>query len=158
GAELGHLTWQTSDRAENHAAIHAWLREAGLPNVVAPLRLDVLQHAMRQTFDGIYSANTSHIMSIAAVEKMFSLASLALPQGGKFLLYGPFRQGGSFNMPSNEKFHRGLREQDPSMGIRHLEFLDELAVAGDLCRQRLYAMPANNHIVVWVKQAAEKDY
>ena len=33
GSELGHLVWQTSDVAENHAGILAWLVEAALPNV-----------------------------------------------------------------------------------------------------------------------------
>jgi cyclopropane fatty-acyl-phospholipid synthase-like methyltransferase len=140
--------------AENHAAIRAWLDDAGLPDIAAPLDLDVLNAAPVIGFDGVYSANTAHIMSAAAVEKMFSLVSETLPKGGVFVLYGPFRQDGKFNAPSNAEFHRSLRRANPAMGIRHLEELDALAQAGQMRRRRLYAMPANNHIAVWIKDDA----
>ena len=45
GAALPHLRWHTSDRLQNHAGIRAWLDEAALPNVLAPLVLDVDQPA-----------------------------------------------------------------------------------------------------------------
>ena len=155
GAELGSLVWQTSDVEENHAGICAWLAEADLPNVRGPLLLDVLIDAVpSSTYDGVYSANTAHIMSFAAVEKMFSLVAAVLPEGGVFVLYGPFRQGGNFNTPSNAGFHESLRERDPEMGIRHLEDLDRLAAEVSMRRIRLYAMPANNHIAVWMKSGA----
>jgi len=155
GAALGSLMWQTSDVEENHAGICAWLAEADLPNVRAPLRLDVLTNDMPSgIYDGVYSANTAHIMSFAAVQKMFSLAAAVLPKGGAFVLYGPFRQGGVFNTPSNAEFHQSLRERDPEMGIRHLEDLDRLAADLSMHRVRLYAMPANNHIAVWMKSSA----
>ena len=40
------------------------------------------------------------------------------------------------------------------MGIRDLEALDELGASVGLIRQRLYAMPANNHLAVWDRQGA----
>lgn len=152
-AELDHLTWQTSDLEENHAGIRAWLRDAALGNIREPVVLDVLTDRVPdRNYDGVFSANTAHIMSFKAVEKMFSLVSAVLSDGGVFILYGPFRQDGEFNTASNAEFHRSLRQRDPDMGIRHLEDLDRLAEAGGMCRMRLYAMPANNHIVAWVKK------
>ena len=71
--------------------------------------------------------------------------------GGVFCLYGPFQQGGKFNTPSNAAFHEILRSRDPQMGIRDLIDLDEQGAKHGLTRQRLYAMPANNHIAVWKK-------
>lgn len=151
-AELGHLTWQTSDVAENHAGILAWLHEACLENVREPLLLDVTKDsAPVGRYDGIFSANTAHIMSWGAVEQMFSLAASALCDDGVLALYGPFRQSGEFNTSSNAEFHRSLRQTDPAMGIRHLEDLDRLATKGGMRRLRLYAMPANNHIAIWQK-------
>ena len=41
GRELPHLTWQTSEVSQNLTGIQAWLDEAQLPNVLAPLALDV---------------------------------------------------------------------------------------------------------------------
>jgi len=152
-AALSQLVWQASDVAENQAGICAWLHDARLPNVPEPLVLDVLNDdPPSETYDAVFSANTAHIMSFAAVEKMFSLVSDVLNANGVFVLYGPFRQGGEFNTTSNADFHRSLRQRDAVMGIRHIEDLDELAAQGDLERERLYAMPANNHLAVWQKR------
>jgi len=151
-AELDHLIWQTSDRNDNHETILDWLAGAGLPNVLAPLSLDVLDASFAtDTYDAVFSANTAHIMSLAAVERMFALAGQALRPGGVFCLYGPFRQNGEFNAESNASFHESLRAGDSVMGIRHLEDLDRFAATGDMQRQRLYAMPANNFIAIWRK-------
>lgn len=148
---LPHLRWQTSDVVANHATIRARVDDVDLPNLVAPLDIDVLNAAPVIGFDGVFSANTAHIMSVAAVAKMFSLVSMSLPESGVFALYGPFRQDGKFNTPSNAEFHRSLRRNNPEMGIRDLEELDAIAQAGQMRRRRLYAMPASNHIAVWIK-------
>ncbi len=151
-AELGHLVWQTSDLEQNHAGIRAWLADASLPNLREPLSLDVRTATLGgKVYDATFSANTAHIMSIAAVKKMFALVAGALQSGGVFCLYGPFRQDGEFNTSSNAEFHESLRSQDSAMGIRHLEELDEFATTGRMRRERLYAMPANNLIAVWQK-------
>lgn len=154
-AELGHLKWQTSDVPANHDGIRAWLREASLANVLEPLTLDVLTAEIPATiYDGVYSANTAHIMSFEAVEKMFSLASAVLADAGVFVLYGPFRQNGKFNTQSNADFDESLRQRDPQMGIRDIDELDRLARAGSMHRVRFFALPANNHIAVWVKDSS----
>lgn len=151
-ASLEHLTWQTSDLPECHEGIISWLAEAALPNLRKPLALDVLTTDLpSERYDGVFSANTAHIMSFTAVEKMFALVAAVLQPGGVFCLYGPFRLNGTFNAASNAGFHRSLRERDAEMGIRHLEDLDHLGDAGHLQRLRLYAMPANNYLVVWMK-------
>ena len=151
-AALDHLTWQTSDRDENLDGINAWVADSGLDNVLQPLSLDVLRvETLPDHYDAVFSANTAHIMSSAAVTKMFALVAAALDEAGRFCLYGPFREGGEFNTASNAEFHRSLRQQDPDMGIRHLEDLDRYAKAGSMQRLRQYAMPANNLLVVWQK-------
>jgi cyclopropane fatty-acyl-phospholipid synthase-like methyltransferase len=129
-----------------------WLDDAALPNVAEPIVLDVLTADLQgRYFDAVFSANTAHIMSFEAVEHMFALVSYVLREHGSFCLYGPFRQDGRFNTESNAEFHRSLRMRDQAMGIRHLEDLDALAQKGRLRRERLYAMPNNNHLVVWQK-------
>jgi cyclopropane fatty-acyl-phospholipid synthase-like methyltransferase len=153
-AALPHLHWQTSDLVENHAGIHAWVNDSGLSNLRPPLSLDVrTADIAANSFDAIYSANTSHIMGMPAVERMFELVGTALTEQGLFCLYGPFRQGGEFNTQSNADFHQNLRARDPEMGIRHIEVLDELGSHNKLRRIRMYAMPANNHLAVWQKEA-----
>lgn len=154
-AALQHLRWQTSDLRENHEGINAWVQSAGLDNLIAPLSLDVRNDTLSDgCYDAAYSANTAHIMSIESVEKMFSLLGGSLKEGGVFCLYGPFRQLGEFNTQSNAAFDQSLRARDPAMGIRDLETLDQFANTERMVRQRLYAMPANNHIAVWKKASA----
>jgi cyclopropane fatty-acyl-phospholipid synthase-like methyltransferase len=144
------LRWQTSDRKENHEGINAWLAEAGLDNVKAPLELDVEKSLqIDEKFDAIFSANTAHIMSIDGVECMFQKVGDSLLKGGKFCLYGPFNLHGEFTSDSNRNFDASLRSQNPLMGIRDLATLDEFARTNNLHRSSLYAMPANNMIAVW---------
>ena len=147
---LPFLQWQTSDLDENHDGIRAWVKGSGLSNLLPPLSLDVLTADVPSAFcDAVYSSNTAHIMSIDAVQKMFALVGSALSDSGVFCLYGPFRQEGEFNTPSNAEFHQTLRSRNPEMGIRHLESLDDYARDHNMARVRLYSMPANNHIAVW---------
>ncbi len=153
-AELPHLEWQTSDLIENHESINAWLSDSGLSNVLPPLVFDVLDADIaNHSFDAVYSANTAHIMGVAAVERMFELVGTALGNGGTFCLYGPFRQNGDFNTASNASFHQNLQSRNPEMGIRDIEDLDGFGRSHDLHRVRLYAMPANNHLAIWKKGA-----
>lgn len=152
GREMPQLTWQTSDLEENHAGIRAWLDEARLANVHDPLVVDVLTAELPPaSYDAVYSANTAHVMSLAAVEKMFELVGSVLRGSGVFCLYGPFRQNGEFNAESNAQFDAKLRGQDPDMGIRDLEELDRFARGNGLRRTQLVAMPANNYLAVWIK-------
>lgn len=152
-AAMPHLAWHTSDLAENHVGIKAWIENAGLDNVHPPLDLDVRQATLAPaSFDAVFSANTAHIMSIAAVQNMFSLVCDVLRADGVFCLYGPFRVDGAFNTASNEAFDRSLRERSAEMGIRDIEILDAFGVAGGLQRQRLFALPSNNFIAVWTRR------
>ena len=149
-ASLGHLKWQTSDRKGNLQAINTWLDAAGVASVKPPLALDILEDpSPDDQYDAVFSANTAHIMSVAAVEKMFEVVSGVLRGAGIFCLYGPFRLEGRFNSESNADFHRSLRAKDRAMGIRHLESLDEFGQANGMRRDDLYAMPSNNMLVVW---------
>jgi SAM-dependent methyltransferase len=151
-SELPNLCWQTSDLDNNHAGISAWVIESKLSNLLPPISLDVLTADVESAFvDGVYSANTAHIMSFDAVAKMFSLVGKALSPRGVFCLYGPMRQGGEFNTASNAAFDENLRSRNVEMGIRDIESLDEFGSIHGLSRERLYAMPANNHIAVWRK-------
>lgn len=152
-ANMPWLTWQTSDRPTCHVDIHSWLDDAGLDNVIAPMELDVEKpNRYDIRFDAVFSANTAHIMSIAAVERMFELVGGCLTSGGKFCLYGPFNQDGAFTSDSNRNFDANLKSQDPVMGIRDLESLHDFALANGLQQANLYAMPANNMIAVWIRQ------
>jgi SAM-dependent methyltransferase len=151
--EIPQLCWQTSDVDGNCNGINAWVRDSKLTNLLPPLSLDVLTAEVPEaSYDGVFSANTAHIMSFDAVVKMVALVGNALADDGVFCLYGPFRQHGEFNTASNAAFDENLRSRNPEMGVRDIESLDTLGSQHGLSRARLYAMPANNHIAIWRKE------
>ncbi len=149
GAASCHLTWQTSDRPENHAGIRAWLDEVALPNVRAPMVLDVGGEWPVERFDAVFSANTTHIMSWPEVEQMFRGIGRVLGPGGCFALYGPFNFGGDYTSESNARFDQSLKARDPESGIRNFEDLDDLAKANGLTFIEDIPMPVNNRTLVW---------
>jgi cyclopropane fatty-acyl-phospholipid synthase-like methyltransferase len=152
-ANLPHLQWQPSDQDENHTGIRAWLEEAALDNVFDPLSLDVRQpYWPVERVDYIFSANTLHIMSWAAVQDMFTGLGQVLARDGLLVLYGPFNYDGAYTSDSNARFDQWLRERDPLSGIRDFTELDKLAGKAGLGFVQDYQMPANNRILVWQKR------
>lgn len=150
--DLEHLNWQTSDLEPNHAGILQWIAESKLPNVREPLLLDVLTATVDAgAYDAVYSSNTSHIMSYAAVCRMFELVGHTLAEHGVFCLYGPFSRHGQFSTASNAEFDASLRARNVAMGIRDLDELETLATSNGMRLMRIYAMPANNLTVIWYK-------
>ena len=152
---LPHLRWQTSDLDENHSLIRARIESEGPDNVLPPMSLDVRTAEQPSgTYDAVYTCNTAHIMSQEAVERMLPLVAAALVSDGVFCCYGPFKRHGRFNAPSNEAFDVSLRSRGVSMGLRELADIDARLAEYRVARQRVYAMPSNNLLVVWRKAAA----
>lgn len=57
-AWLPHLVWQTSNVPAHLPGIRLWLAEAQLPNLPAPLGLDVTGDWPTAPVDGVFSGNT----------------------------------------------------------------------------------------------------
>ncbi|MBD3670616.1 MAG: DUF938 domain-containing protein [Gammaproteobacteria bacterium] len=155
-ARMPHLSWQTSDMAANHPGIRAWLDEARLDNVLAPMELDVLrkEHWPQSRYDAVFSANAVHIMAWDAVVSMFEGLSKVMEDGALLALYGPFNYGGEYTSESNARFDQWLKQRDPESGIRDFEALDALARTQGMSLKQDYAMPANNRILVWQRGGA----
>jgi cyclopropane fatty-acyl-phospholipid synthase-like methyltransferase len=150
GAELSHLNWQTADLPQHHAGIRMWLDEVALPNVLAPIALDVNRSDwLDGRYDAVFSANTLHIVSWPEVEKFFAGVGTVLQPGGVLAIYGPFNYNGQFTSPSNARFDQWLKQRDPASGIRDFESVDALARAQNLILQWDIAMPVNNRTLVW---------
>jgi cyclopropane fatty-acyl-phospholipid synthase-like methyltransferase len=150
GADLPYLRWQTSDVLAYHPGIRAWLADAALPNVLAPLELDVsLQHWPNSRYDAVFSANTLHIMGWPEVIRFFEGVGAVLAPGGVLVVYGPFNYNGQFTSESNARFDGWLKARDPASGVRDFEAVDALARGQGLILQQDIAMPANNRSLVW---------
>ena len=144
------VQWLPSDIPANLATVQAGLDDSRLPNIAAPMALDVAQQPWPvSAVDGIFTANTLHIMSEAHVDHFFRGLEQALRPGGRLCAYGPFKYGGEFTTPSNARFDLWLKERDPRSGVRDFERVDALARAAGLSLRADHAMPANNQLLIW---------
>ena len=148
------LEWQPSDLDPVAlASIAAWRAESGLPNLRAPIALDVTADVWPiAAVDAILCINMVHIAPWEATLGLFAGAARTLPEAGLLVLYGPYRFDG-VTAPSNEDFDRSLRARDPRWGVRDIRELSE-AAARSSCRPGLVlrgmvSMPANNHALVF---------
>ena len=151
---LPNLSWQTSDLAENHAGIFQWLEEAALANAHPPLLLDVnVQPWPVAPVEGVFTANTLHIISWPEVLKLLEGVGQVLLPGGVLCVYGPFNYAGQFTAPSNERFDAWLKARDPASGVRDFEALCAVAEQQGLLLEMDHPMPVNNRTLVFRKQA-----
>ena len=151
---LPYLTWQTSDVAEHHAGIAAWIADSGLANVKQPLALDVRQTPWPvAAADAIFAANTLHIMDYGCVEAFFRGVARVLAADGVLAVYGPFNYGGQFTSASNAQFDALLRARGVGSALRDFEAVDALARSAGLTLLHDVAMPANNRMLVWQRKA-----
>lgn len=154
-ASLPHLHWQTSDLGANHAGIRMWLDDAGLSNLSAPIELDVCEYDWgEEQYDAVFTANSLHIMPLAAALHFVRRVADALLPGGRFIAYGPFNYDGHYTSESNARFDSWLKQQNSHSAIRHFEQLDQQAQAAGLVLLQDYEMPANNRLLVWSKPQA----
>jgi hypothetical protein len=150
-AQLPQLIWQSSDvDASNLASISAWVSEAALPNLRAPLALDVCAADWGVgTVDAIFNANMIHIAPWECCVGLIAGAARHLGRPGVLVMYGPYRVGGAHTAPSNAEFDASLRARDPSWGVRDCEAVIALAEAAGLGFAERVEMPANNQILVF---------
>ncbi|MBC8212637.1 MAG: DUF938 domain-containing protein [Gammaproteobacteria bacterium] len=149
--EFPALVWQTSDLAENHSGIAAWIKDSGLYNVLYPLTLDAGSDWPDQQYDLLFSANTLHIMSQSAAEQFMRRVSGCMHAQSVLLLYGPFNYQNLYTSDSNARFDQWLKQRDPASGIKNFEWLKDIADQSGLECTEDFAMPANNRLLVWQK-------
>jgi SAM-dependent methyltransferase len=149
-AAFPQLLWQPSDPDPAAlASISAWREEAGLLNLLAPLRFDAAAaHWPVAQADAILCINMVHISPWSATLGLMSGAKRLLPSGSPLILYGPYRRAGVQTAPSNEAFDQSLKSRDPLWGLRDLDAVVAAAQAEGLGFERLFEMPAYNVILV----------
>ncbi|HAD10763.1 MAG TPA: methylase [Porticoccaceae bacterium] len=147
------LVWQTSDLAENHPGINAWIEAFPSDNMRAPLVLDVdePEWPVSAPVDAVFTANTCHIMAWASVENMFSRLAETVIENGLLAIYGPFNYNNEYTSESNARFDVWLKERGAHQGIRDFEAISALAEQAGFKLLEDNAMPANNRLLVWQK-------
>jgi len=150
------LVWQPSEVADAMPALRKRIFNEGPSNLRAPVVIDVTETPWDvRTVDGVFTANTLHIMHWPQVEAFFAgLPAVAKP-GTVLAVYGPFRYGGQFTTASNASFDEMLRTRDPGSGIRDFERVDALARGAGFTLAADHPMPANNQTIVWKRTPAD---
>jgi cyclopropane fatty-acyl-phospholipid synthase-like methyltransferase len=149
---LSHLTWQPTDVPLHLEGITAWLDDANLDNILAPVPLDVNQLPWELArVEGVFSANTLHIMGENEVVNFFKGVQDVLALNGSLCVYGPFNYQGKFTSESNARFQDWLKAQNPKSAIRDFEWINELAGKAGLVLINDHTMPANNRLLEWQK-------
>ena len=150
--KLKHLYWQTTDQEVYQEGINLRLDNYQNTNIGRPLVLNVMEDDWPiEQCDGVFSANTSHIMNQQMVNKMFLGVGKVLQANQYFCLYGPFNFNGQYTAKSNESFDQMLRARDPESGLRNFEDLQKIAESQGLFFFKQHDLPANNNILVWKK-------
>lgn len=147
--QLPHIEWQPTDRSENIPGICLWREEAHTPNLKLPLTLDVTDATWPcATIDGLFTANTLHIMSWNEVRILFDRLAVHLNAKAFVCIYGPFNYNGAYTSDSNARFDQWLKNQNTLSGIKNSEDILFLAASIGLSLLNDVAMPANNRLLI----------
>ena len=149
---LTGVIWQPSDTPDSMTVVEAGLAGSMNDNILPPMTLDVCQDKWPiGSVDGVFSANTLHIMSADSLPCFFAGVGRILKPRGFLCVYGPFRYKGEFTSESNARFEEWLKSNDPDSGVRDFEKVKSLAEESGLMLVDDHAMPANNQLLVWQK-------
>lgn len=148
--EMPGIVWQPSEKAESMPALRKRIFNEGPSNLRAPVELDVTQLPWDvRRVDGVFTANTLHIMHWPQVEALFAGLPAVVKPEAVLAIYGPFRYGGDYTSESNESFDTLLHARDPQSGIRDFEAVDALARGAGFALVADHPMPANNQALIW---------
>ncbi|HEY6002084.1 MAG TPA: DUF938 domain-containing protein [Anaeromyxobacter sp.] len=144
------LEWQPSDPdPEARASIAAWSAEARLPNLFAPLDLDLRAEAwQRRAADAVLCVNVLHAADPECVEALCRGAARVLAAGGPLAVYGPFTRRGAALEGRLARVDAKLRAAEPSLGVREVEALVEAGRRHGLRLDREVAMPEEGDLLL----------
>jgi len=152
--QFSGVQWHPTDTGDYMAGLRARIAAQAPANMAAVAELDVrFARAPAVDFAAVYSANTLHFMSVSAGEAFIDYAASALLPDGVLIVYGPFKYGGAFTVPSNARFDEWLKSTDQARGVRDFEWVNALAAQAGLVLQADVPMPANNQCLIWRKLA-----
>lgn len=164
-AGLPAWRWQPTDPDPDAlGSIAARAAAAPLANLLLPpLQLDVLAprwpvestvgSAAQEPWDAIFCANLLHIAPWTCCAAVMQGAARLLSPSGLLITYGPYLVEGEPTAPGNQAFDADLRARDPRWGLRWLHDVVAEAARAGLALQQRVAMPANNLLLVFGRQA-----
>lgn len=152
-AHMPGQVWQPTDLHDHLPILSLRCAVYEGSNLLPPLALDVCQHPWpAEVHEAVFTANSFHIMSFAAVEQFFAELGRRSRPGTLLCVYGPFNYNGRYTSDSNARFDQWLAQQNPDSAIRDFEAVDALAQAEGFELVEDNEMPANNRLLVWRKR------
>jgi hypothetical protein len=147
------IMWQPSDpNAESRASQNDWAQDCG-GRMLSSLEVDTTQQEWPDRLsdlDVIYCANMIHIAPWEAALGLVNGASKLLKAGSRFILYGPFLEGGE-TAPSNLQFDVSLKSRNPSWGVRNLEDVKHIFSEAGFTHSARIVMPKENRTLIFTK-------
>ena len=161
-AALPGWTWQPSDcDSANLDSIRAWTAQAGVRNVLDPVRLDVQAapwpgevSPAAPPWDLVYCANLLHISPWDCCAGLMQGAARTLAAQGVLVTYGPYLEDGVPTAPGNLAFDTSLRERNPAWGLRRVLDVALQARQAGLQLSERHSLPANNLLLVFTRHPA----
>lgn len=149
------LEWQPSDPdSDALASIATWSGESGLPNIGAPLAINVqaddwsIDHA-----DAMLCINMVHISPWEATIGLMRGAARLLATNAPLYLYGPYIRPDVETSPSNLVFDQSLRNRNRAWGLRQVDDMIDLARENGIIFCNLVEMPANNISLIFKRSS-----
>jgi SAM-dependent methyltransferase len=152
------IQWTPTDvEPERLSSIEAWRAASGKTNLNAPVLLNVSDSDwpfVAENVDATLTANLLHLVSQETAQSLFAGAGRLLKPGGLCIVYGPFMREGQFVSEGDRSFDESLRAMDPAIGYKDKGWVAACAADSGLRVQEWVEMPANNLMLVAVKEPA----
>lgn len=151
---LTGIDWQPSDvDADNLASIVAWREATRVPNVRAPLTVDLSQPSPpgSGSYAAGFCANLIHIAPWSVCVNLMAFMGSHLATNAPLVTYGPYKVNGEHTSESNAKFEQWLWGQSPEYGVRDMALVSATAREYGLHLTETVTMPANNFCLVFRK-------
>lgn len=154
------IHWTPTDAEPDRlASIDAWRAASGRPNLEPPVLLNVGVTAWPfapESADATLTVNLLHLVSAEVVEALFAGIGRTLKPGGRAFIYGPFIRQGAFVSDGDRAFHTSLTAIDPAIGYKDQDWVTAGAGAAGLRVVEWVKMPANNLMLVAIKEAGRQ--
>jgi len=154
--EFPGVVWQPSDiDPAKIVSIKNWVGDVAATNVAEPIVLDASVPgwaAGQRKYDVIVLVNLLHLINQREAETVIAEAAQALVRGGRLAIYGPFMRGDKFASEGDESFHLSLTAQDPDIGYKSFQSVQDIQRSSGLDVEAMHEMPANNLMLVAAKR------
>ncbi|MEO0997676.1 MAG: DUF938 domain-containing protein [Pseudomonadota bacterium] len=149
-SELSFAQWQVTETPGELSRPAAWLAWSGDVRLSAAAPYSAGSATLDfSPFTLALSINTAHIVGWSGFVGFLHDAAAMTAAERRLVYYGPLKIGEDFLSEGNRRFDAQLTAQDRRRGIRDLNAVDAAAAAAGWCRDRLFAMPANNLLLVY---------